>query len=150
MLLELPDIRQHDDFSCGAVSMEIALRHDGISPGRWIRKLASPITGVNVDTLTSAMHAAYDGRILSGAMDVPLLRHLTRQGRPVVCLVTDPGSGGGHWLTVRGVMRGRTYVVCPTNGRESYRVADFERRWVLTDAIGNWTLSRFGVCGFVG
>lgn len=147
MVLDLPIILQRDDFSCGSVSIEISLRYDGLSPGRWIRRMPSPINGLNVDAMTSAMHAAYTGRILSGVMDTYLLRHLADRSRPVICLITDPGLGGGHWLVSRGVSRGRVYASCPTNGAVSYRIAEFEKRWSLSCPTGKWTLPRFGVCG---
>ncbi len=144
-LLDTPDCRQRDSFSCGVTAVETVLRFDGLPVGRWIKQLASPIVGTTAETVVALIHGAYAGDVLAGAMSVPLLKFLTAQGRPVLALVTDPATDGGHWVVVRGIFRGRVHVHCPTNGRESHRAAEFDKNWYLSDFAGGWVLRRYGV-----
>lgn len=148
MVLPVEPQFQRDDFSCGAVALSMVLAYDGRTVGKWIRQLASPLLGISAETLTAAAFAAYSGRIASGTFDTAALAHFTKQGRPVIALVTDPVGNGGHWLTVVGVSRGRVHFCCPTNGRGSQRIAEWERYWCLVDAVGNWRLDRFAVVTF--
>lgn len=145
-MIVLPDLRQQDDHSCGAVAIETVLQYDGIPAGRWIKRLASPLNGIEPEVVSAVMFAAYSGSIVRGAMDVPLLKHLTKQKRPVICLVTL--DAGGHYVVVRGVKNNKVFCQCPTNGPVSFSLKKWTEAWVV-DQHGPNAVWRFGVAGLV-
>lgn len=82
--------------------------------------------------------------VLSGTMTVDDLRHLTRTKRPVVCPVTLP-DGNGHWVVVRGVLRGRVHIHCPIFGPHAQPVAAWLSRWYDSTSKGH-EYDRWGIC----
>lgn len=143
MVLDLPDVRQRDDHSCGRVAVECVLRHYGLTPARWLARLANPVMGMSPDTIEAVLWDAL-GHVLRGSMDAALLQSLTRSGRPVLCPVTV--AGGGHWVVVRGVARGRVYYHCPTAGPASLRLPAWHEIWRDHGPAGAY--HSFGVCGW--
>lgn len=155
VLLDVPDHRQQDDYSCGAVALRVLFEYHGVKPRLWkplVDALPNPVQGMAPDTVESVLYSVFGRPPLRGALGIDDLRHLTRTGRPVLCPITcerDDGSRGGHWVCVRGVGRGRVYVHCPTNGRESYTLTDWDRCWV-DESEGGSVYHRFGLCGWPG
>jgi hypothetical protein len=150
MLLDLADLRQDDEHSCGAVALEVLFRFHGTPPGRWkhlVRELVNPVDGLYPDTVVAILHSVFGVPPLRGSMEVDDLRHLTRTGRPVLCLVRcdAPDQTIGHWVVCRGVGRGRVYCQCPTNGRVSYVFSRWSDTWTDGSADG---YVRFAACGW--
>lgn len=142
MRLCLPDIRQQDDFSCGAASLAALLAFHGIPRPRWLCRLANPDRGMTPETVEAVLFAATGRPPLRGSMGVADLRHLTRSGRPVMA-VCDLGHGS-HWVVVSGVVRRRVYYHDPTHGPSDLREADWLTVWRDTPATSPY--QRFGIC----
>jgi hypothetical protein len=121
-LVEVPDIRQPDHYSCGAACTMSVGRYWGVGPAtldKWKVALGtdeeeSTQPGAIVDYLRSL------GLLVSAraGMTVEELRSLTRAGIPVICPVQDYGPfipekaryEYGHYLVVIGAEHG--YVFC--------------------------------------
>lgn len=140
MILDIPDIRQRADYSCGAACLEAVAQFHGLT-ARGIRALANPVQGMAPDTVEAWFRGA-GLAVLSGSMGVDDLRHLTRSGRPVVCCVSQ---AGGHWVVVSGVSRGRVYYHCPTHGASSVPVASWVSRW-SDETVRGVTYHQWGIC----
>ena len=110
-LLDVPDTRQRGDYDCGAACVDAVAAFFG-KRKRGPAALANPIQGMSPDTVEAVLRSLGFG-ILSGAMTVADLGHLTATGRPVLCPVADHG---GHWLVVRGVARDKVHVMDPDAG----------------------------------
>ena len=129
-MLSLPDCRQRDDWSCGQTAARVVFQFHGF---RGRSPQGSPIDGTDPRSLETAFLAA--GLLVqSGEMTPADLRHHTRLGRPVVCLVTEP-DGVGHYVVVGGLLRGRVRYHCPTVGASSEPVAAFDARWHDSDRV---------------
>jgi ABC-type bacteriocin/lantibiotic exporter with double-glycine peptidase domain len=64
------------------------------------------------------------------------LRALTRVDVPVICAVRDD-DGGGHWVVVRGVERGRVYFHCPLKGPRSRPEDEWVANWHDVGMLGD-------------
>lgn len=140
MLLDIPDIRQADDYDCGAAALDAIARFHGLR-ARGPVALANPVQGMAPDTVEAVLRSL-GLSVLSGTMTVDDLRHLTRSGRPVLCPVAHHG---GHWVVVRGVERGRVYYHCPAAGPAVLREADWLAAWRDTSRTGQRFL-QWGIC----
>lgn len=129
-LLDLPDTRQRAEFDCGAAVFRCVTRY---WEGRGRKIKSDPLHGTPVDQLEPAFRAA-GYNVLSGEMDASTLRSLTSQGWPVCCLIQSDGVG--HWVVVRGVQRGRVYLMDPTDGLKSLAVGEWEAVWHDADRRG--------------
>lgn len=139
----IPDVRQKTNHGCGAACVAALLSFHGLPVRRGLERLAHPAVGMGEDVVEALLWDAFDGRVMRGTLDVPLLRHLANAGRPTIALVTF--EAGGHWVVVRGVARGRVYYHCPTNGPESRRIPDWLTTWT-NGPPGAGGLHRFGIC----
>ena len=141
MLLDIPDVRQREDFDCGAAALDAVARFYGVRERGPVR-LANPVQGMSPDTVEAWLRAVGFG-VLSGTMRVADLAHLTRTGRPVLCPIT--GAGGGHWVVVRGVTRTRVHFHCPTNGARWWPHALWVSAWLDSSRTGQ-AFARWGIC----
>jgi predicted double-glycine peptidase len=124
MLLDLPDVRQREDFDCGTAAVETVLRFLGVrAAGRGV--LADQVDGTHPSTIEAALRRA-GLAVQSGTMTPADLRHHTRQGRPVLCPIA---AHGGHWVVVRGVGRGFVYYSCPAEGAKQVRLSAWLDLW---------------------
>ena len=139
--LQLVAKTQSQDFSCGAVCLEVALDYLGV---RTRTVPSTPIDGTAPDTLEAALWQS-GVRVQSGSMDLADLKHHTGMGRPVICLVTE--GDVGHWVVVGGIHRGRVEFVDPLVGHRKEPVTEFARRWASGDSTRrgvnytNWAIA---------
>lgn len=130
MILELPDTRQTNGWSCGEAAARVVFKYYEIK-GR--APVASPIDGTDPRTLETSLWLAKLS-VQAGSMDLDDLRYHTRRGRPVICLVTEGDTG--HWVVVAGLERGRVRYQCPIDGPCVEPAAAFEARWQDVDRMG--------------
>lgn len=129
-LLDLPDTRQRAEFDCGAAVFACVTRY---WEGRGRRLKSHPLHGTPPDQLEPSFRAA-GYSVLGGEMSVDALRSLTGIGWPVACLIQSDGCG--HWVAVRGVRRGRVYLMDPADGLRSVAVPEWEAVWHDADRRG--------------
>ncbi len=110
-MLELPDVRQRDEFSCGSAVYRCVVE---FLLGSSKRIPADPHDGVHPFELEPALRRA-GLKTQSGSMEVADLKWHVSQGRPVICLIRV--EGGGHWVVVRGVTAKRVHFHDPAKGR---------------------------------
>jgi len=121
-LVEVPDIRQEDHYSCGAACSMSVGQYYGVGPGTlegWKRLLG---TNVHESTHPQAIEQVFSSLGLDvearDGLSVSDLADYTQAGIPVVCCVQDYGPAVpaearfayGHYLVVIGV--GAGYVFC--------------------------------------
>lgn len=122
-LLDTPLVLQKQEHDCGSAVFKCITSY---WEGKGRRHKSDVLYGTHPDALEPAFRSA-GYRVLSGEMDTATLKSLTRNGWPVACLVK--AEGVGHWVVVRGVERGRVYLMDPYDGLTSVRAADWERDW---------------------
>lgn len=138
-MLRLPEILQDKGHDCGEAAVRCVLAFHGVTaPAR----IACQIDGTDPRTLEIYLRRL-GCLVTSGEMSTDDLRHFCGDGRPVVCLVTNPGEGS-HWVTVRGVSRSRVYFMDPWDGSGNASVKDWEVFWTATGRLGE-TYKRWGV-----
>lgn len=140
MLLDIPDVRQREDFDCGAAALDAVARFYGLRERGPVR-LANAVQGMSPDTVEAWLRAVGFG-VLSGTMTVADLAHLTKTGRPVLCPVA---RGGGHWVVVRGVFRNRVHFHCPTHGPDVAHEFDWVPAWRDETRAGH-DYRHWGIC----
>jgi len=123
MKLILPDLRQTTGYTCGLTCARIIYDFLGV---RGKLPAATPHDGTDPMALESAFRVS-GLSVQSGTMDLRDLWHHTRQGRPVVCLVTYQGCG--HYVVVGGVERNRVHYQCPEIGPSAEYASEFEKKW---------------------
>ena len=144
MILNLPDVRQRNNWSCSEAAVRTVFEYHG-AKGKL--PVSSPIDGADPRTLEGALHRA--GLVLqSGRMDLEDLRFHTRKGRPVICLVRNQNNDSGHYVVVAGVSRGQVHFQCSTYGFAKQKAGAFEDRWWDIDRGGmkivSWGIAVWG------
>lgn len=149
-MLTIPDIRQGDDYSCGAACLAALFSFHRTRPPLWLRRLPNRDRGMSPDTIEAVLFDGFGRPPLRGRMVVDDLRHLTRSGRPVICPVICPviWSEVSHWVVVRGVARGRVYIHDPMDGPVSMAAAEWHGVW--RDKPRCSPHQRFGITGWPG
>lgn len=145
MILAVPDVRQTEGHRCGEAALEAVARFYGVSLPAL--SLANRVQGLNPDTLEAAGWQPPFGRVCRGSMDVAALKHWTRQGRPVLCPITDPVLSG-HWVVVCGVERNKIHLHCPVVGPKAMSLGDWESVW--HDSAAGREYVRFGLVVWPG
>jgi HK97 family phage portal protein len=120
-MLEVPDIRQEDQYSCGACAAMSVGRYFGVGPKSLESWKAALGTTLQLSTHPQAI-AKFLGELglhveMKERMSVDDLQQYTRLGWPVICCVQDYGNrrepgaafAYGHYLTVVGVGFGRVF-----------------------------------------
>lgn len=139
-ILSLPMKLQRSDSDCGTAVFRCIAEYWGARKSRVPN--ADPLHGTHPDALEPAFRRA-GFSVLSGEMDVGVLRQLTAYGWPVACLVKTAG-GDGHWVAVAGVMRNRVHFMDPLVGIASLPVTEWGNRWHDYDRRGT-VFRRFGL-----
>ncbi len=145
VILELKDIRQHDDYSCGDACVDVVIRFMGIRTCVSVLTMANAVQGVGPETCESLLRRA-GLSVLSGAMTVDDLRHLTKSGRPVLC---PTSILGGHWVVVAGVARGKVHFHDPVSGPSTLKIAEWDEKWHDESRSGH-AFRKWGICGYLG
>jgi predicted double-glycine peptidase len=70
----------------------------------------------------------------SGSFTADHLKAVTACGTPVACLVQSEGTG--HWVVVRGVVRGKVYFMDPDCGLSAMPLPKWESVWIDSDRRG--------------
>ena len=134
-LLEVPDIRQHDHYSCGACAAMSVGRYFGVGPGtlpEWKQLLGTAVEhSTDPQAIVETMRSfglkveAQDG------MTIDDLAAYCERGMPVIVCVQDYGPfvpekaewPYGHYLTVIGVLNptppGKGYVFCQDSSADN-------------------------------
>lgn len=137
-LIDLPEVKQRGEHDCGSAVFRCITAY---WEGKGRRHKADALYGTHPDSLEPEFRRA-GYRVLSGEMDLTALKHLTAMGWPVACLVKADGEG--HWVVVRGVVRGRVHLMDPIDGLVSVRATDWERDWHDFDRRGT-VFRRYGL-----
>jgi ABC-type bacteriocin/lantibiotic exporter with double-glycine peptidase domain len=124
-VIQIPDVRQQDDFDCGAAVVRAVLRLYDKRPPHAVDALANPVQGLAPDTVEAVFRAA-GLPVLAGNLTLDDLRHFTRLGRPVVC---PTAIDGGHWVAVAGVGRSRVHYHDPLRGPRSMAFPQWLESW---------------------
>lgn len=128
-LIEVPDIRQHDHYSCGAAAAMCVGKYWGVGPnsiGEWKEKLGTDVEQSTnpeaiahyLETLDLQVETYYN-------LSLADLKEYWNKGWPVITPVQDygpevPGKAEfsyGHYLTVIGVSLG--YVFCQDSSADN-------------------------------
>jgi predicted double-glycine peptidase len=122
-LLDLPDIRQEDTYSCGAAAAMSVGRYYGVGPqtlGEWKEAL-----GTSKENSTSPQEIVrYLSKLglrvsLSGELTLQHLRTAWAAGCPVICPIQEYAGAPeaafeyGHYVVVIGVALGQVFVQDP-------------------------------------
>lgn len=141
----LPDVRQDDDYDCGAAAAMAVGRYYNRGPvtlQEWRQMVGSDETGTRPEDLVKALQAEGLHTDARGGMTLDDLRRFTDRMVPVIVPVKDP-DGEGHWLTVLGV--GEDVVAHdPLRGLVSLEPDDFMVRWHDDDSDGD-RFVRYGI-----
>lgn len=135
-MITLPDVRQTRDYDCGAAAVNCVLAHFG-QRTRGPVALANVVQGMAPDTVEAYFHSV-GLPVVKGNMQLSDLKHFTATGRPVLCPITMP-DGEGHWVVVRGVVRGKVFFQDPAAGPRDLRASgprSFEAAWESWSASG--------------
>jgi len=112
--LAVPYRAQNSAYDCGeAVARMVLAFHGRQWPRNRFPGWPCPVDGTDPRTLESFFRGNCF-RVQSGEMQLADLRHHTRAGRPVACLVQC--GGVGHWVCVNGVIGRMIQVLDPASG----------------------------------
>ena len=143
-LIEVPDIRQHDHFSCGAASSMSVGNYFHVGPKtlpEWKKALGTDVqksthpTAICKYLTRLGLHVVAKGNVLTkdnkpingwgGPMTIADLDKATKAGHPVIVCCQDYGPfvpkrakfNYGHYLTVIGV--GMGYIFCQDSSADN-------------------------------
>lgn len=138
-MLHIEPIYQRLDCDCGVACVQMLLNWLEQNK-RGIMGLGSVIDGLQVRTIESFLREK-GLRVISGNLDIHMLRHHVRQGSPVICLVTD------HYVLVKGFIPRKIIYNCPMDGEKTESIAKFKKRWATTSdyTLINWGIAAYAV-----
>ena len=137
-ILDVPDIQQQTNFSCGAASLMAVCRYFGVGPETEADFIALLDTdtddGTEPEMIVSVARSLGLDAVEVEGMDA--LAASVGAGRPVVCLVQstdDPDQSeagmAGHYVVAIGVGAKSIYVQDPTGGRKRIGRKLWLQRW---------------------
>lgn len=155
--LDLPNVRQETDYSCGAAAVASVCHFFGVGPAteaEYIEALGtSPEDGTNpvqVTSFLSSLGLAVDAKEELTLAD---LQRFTAEGKPVLVCLQDYGTDpeeearllSGHWVVVAGVADdlGAVQLQDPSAGPVEMDGRDFLARW--QDQDGELRFTHFGI-----
>lgn len=144
-MLSLPDVRQESGWDCGRAALRIICEFYNRPLPLFIANLTNEVTGLAPDTLEAAFRAL-GLNVISGSWTVDLLKAVTKDGKPVVCLTQLDGVG--HWTVVSGIARGYVYFNCPTAGRTKQKIEEWDRIWIDYHYAGG-VFDRWGIMPYL-
>jgi hypothetical protein len=159
---DFPDVRQKDQYACGAAASMAVGQHFGVGPktleewkGALGTTLAKSTDPKSIEKYLRSLGLQVEA---IGSLEVQDLRDATEQGMPVICPVQDygkrRGQGAGftygHYLTVIGVALG--YVLCQDSSEDNVLVPKAESiqepgRVVIKDDVFEKSWHDVGVDG---
>ena len=148
-LLDVPDVRQADDYDCGPAAVQAACSLFGMNPSRadLIQALG---TNERQGTRPSAIldYLSRQGLVTTaaGQLEVVDLTRFFSWGQPVLCpvQVADDGETVGHWVVVTRTGLGQVFLQDPATGPRMVAEADWLARWRDRDADGV-SYERYGI-----
>jgi ABC-type bacteriocin/lantibiotic exporter with double-glycine peptidase domain len=142
-MLALPDVRQRFDYDCGMAATKTMLAYHGLRTNSYtLASLATnPIDGTDPRAIEATLRRS-GLKVISGEMDIEDLKHHTKLGRPVICLVQLDNVG--HYLVVGSVKLGQVHFNDPTHGPGKNNIKQFKNRWKDVDRL-NTTYTQFGI-----
>jgi predicted double-glycine peptidase len=143
MLLNLKDIRQEYSYDCGPAAVESILEYFGIGCNDIAKVLGTTENGTSPDALIRGLAQFSQLRTIAGPMTIHDLDMLTSKGWPVLCCIQYGGEG--HWVVVRGVIKGHVCYQCPREGRQEVLEDEWLKDWWDVD-FEDQTWRQFG-CG---
>lgn len=144
-LLDIPDVRQRDDHSCGPAVLSALYAFHGIHrPVSFFRAQlgCNGLDGVDPRTVEARLRQD-DFRVVSGEFAEADLRWHPRQGRPVIVLIQHGQTG--HYCLVRGVSRGSVHYLDPIDGLTAMKTAAFLAVWHDFDGRFGCPYERWGM-----
>jgi hypothetical protein len=165
-LIELPDIRQRDKYSCGAACCMSVGKHFGVGPDtlpEWKELFNTEETqSTSPRAILSTLGSLGLLTRAQERLTVDDLAETTAEGMPVICCVqyTDKekeqrSNRNGHWIVVIGVGMGYVFAQDPSidnimdggvqkPGRTMIAIGDFEKIWHNEDDTGKQWL-QYGI-----
>lgn len=143
-MLTIPDVRQGEDYDCGAACIDAVRKFYSVRAKA--EKLANPVQGMDPATVEAILRASgFD--VLSGTMTIRDLKHLTDNGRPVICPID---MYGGHWVVVAGVARLKVTFMDSALPRDKpnpcvLSANAWAARWQDKNWLGH-SYNRWGIC----
>ena len=169
-LIDVPDSRQSENWSCGSAVVSAVAQHFGVEPDTETEAVlalgSSPRDGTDPEHLVSVLQGAGLETTALAGMDLDDVQYFLSKGRPIVVAMQAWGTPeedarleSGHYVVLLGIDAESVIVMDPARfspdeltgygeSRGGQRVAipraEFLRRWIDTDAEGN-TYERYGV-----
>lgn len=135
-LLDVPDVRQGDSYSCGAACLWAVCQYFGVGPEteeEFIDLLGTnPVDGTAPEQLLDLAGelSLGTGTIENDAADFVGLAAALKAGHPVICDAQADDSGdSGHYVVAIGLSKASVYVMDPLAGRKRIGRKRFAARW---------------------
>jgi ABC-type bacteriocin/lantibiotic exporter with double-glycine peptidase domain len=135
-MLTIEPIYQKHDSDCGVACVQMVLNYYQTN-NRGIHSLTSSIDGVQARTIESYLREK-GFMIVSGNMDLKLLRYYIKAKTPIICLIE------GHYIVVTGFDKRKIVYNCPANGQVIESLAKFKKKWFnISDGacLVNWGIA---------
>jgi ABC-type bacteriocin/lantibiotic exporter with double-glycine peptidase domain len=145
-MLALPDVRQRFDYDCGAAATKTVLSFYGLKTNTYVLAplATNPIDGTDPRAIEATLRRS-GLKVISGEMDLDDLKHHTKLGRPVICLIQLENVG--HYVVVGSVKFNQVHFNDPTNGPSKNNLTKFKDRWKDVDRL-NTTYHQFGIAAW--
>ncbi len=144
VLLDVPDLRQQDDYDCGPAAVQAVCAFLGVGPAEraaYVAGLGTSPAGGTTPAAILAFLARLDTVTTSAAgLEVEDLARFFAEGHPVLCPIQEEQASGtrsGHWVVVIGTGLGQVMIHDPIEGRRMLSEEDWLARWHDTDVQGN-------------
>ena len=147
-LLDVPDVRQSENWDCGAAAVMAVCKHFGVGPtvlSAYAQALGATESEGTPPTAVAAF-LSQQGLAVTSAhkMGIDDLGRFHAAGQPVLCPCRPDGSGTtGHWVVVIGTGLGQVFLHDPACGR---RMLSEMSGWLDGDRdAGGVDYDRFGI-----
>lgn len=136
--MNIEPVFQSSESDCGVACVQMVCNHM-LLKNRGISGLSSSIDGLQIRTIESFFREK-GCCVVSGNMDIKLLKHYIKSNIPVIVLTFD------HYVLVTGFEGRRIIYNCPMEGRVSKSVINFKKQWMRVwddTVLFNWGIAAY-------
>jgi ABC-type bacteriocin/lantibiotic exporter with double-glycine peptidase domain len=130
MRLNVPLVKQKNDWTCGRAALEMLFKFYKTQIPKDLNLFCSPEDGIQPDAIKAILYRQY-GHYTCGRMTIEILKGFIRDQKPVLTpIIWDLKTPHeSHWVVVHGFTNKKIYYLCPVDGEKFRYYNEWKQLW---------------------